>query len=239
MGKKSRDKRLRRMERQEAQVILRGPRAIARFGFKITRDPVDDGPGMGTELKVLAERAYRLTHDDPEQAIPLLEGLVKDHPGEPKFLNWLSIAYFKVGRDQEAQRATLRNYLENPDYLFARLNYAEMCLALGEIDEAGVALQGHTDLKQVFPDRTLFHISEFVSFTYVVGTYAFRTGDNDMAISCLSDLKAVAPESDPFRTLAAEVFGSVLTEMMRQNREGGDLQAVTRRGLGYIKRAEL
>jgi hypothetical protein len=41
------------------------------------------------------------------------------------FYNYLSVAYSKVGDIEKAEEITKINIQKNPDYLFARLNYAE------------------------------------------------------------------------------------------------------------------
>jgi hypothetical protein len=58
------------------------------------------------------------------------------------FFNWLSGAYSVLGDVHGVEETVRENYQRNPQYLFARVNYAELCLRDGDPDGAREALAG-------------------------------------------------------------------------------------------------
>ncbi|MEW5960034.1 MAG: hypothetical protein AB1801_20115, partial [Chloroflexota bacterium] len=86
------------------------------------------------------------------------------------------------------------NYRRNPDYLFARLNYAEMCRARGEYDKIAEIFEYKFDLKLLYPNRKQFHISEVANFMGLIGVYFFETGQQDVSEKYYDILKQIAPE---------------------------------------------
>ena len=69
---------------------------------------------------------HELVRNDPPAAIQRLEPLLEKFPSTPMLLNWLAAAYSNLGRSDKADELIRLNYERNPDYLFARANYAEI-----------------------------------------------------------------------------------------------------------------
>ncbi|MBN1935009.1 MAG: hypothetical protein JW934_10110 [Anaerolineae bacterium] len=65
----------------------------------------------------------------------------------------------------------MENYRRNPDYLFARLNYAELFLRRGDYERVAEILEHKFDLKLLYPRRNRFHVSEVSNFIGLVGLY--------------------------------------------------------------------
>ncbi len=72
----------------------------------------------------------------------------------------LSIAYSSIGEDDKAEVIIKKNYEQNPDYLFAKCNYAEICFHRGQIEKIPEIFNNKFDLKLLYPKRKRFHISE-------------------------------------------------------------------------------
>nr|WP_157247318.1 hypothetical protein [Pedobacter panaciterrae] len=51
-----------------------------------------------------------------------------------------------------------------PDYLFAKVSYANMLIDAGEIVRAIEVFQHKTDLNQLYPERKVFHFTEVASY---------------------------------------------------------------------------
>ena len=60
------------------------------------------------------------------QAIPELERLVTTYPHIPTFANHLSIAYLAAGNQEQATALVREAYRRHPQYLFAKVNYANL-----------------------------------------------------------------------------------------------------------------
>ena len=87
------------------------------------------------------------------------------------------------------------NYFINPDYFFAKINYAQLCLDKGEFKKIPEIFYHKFDLKLLYPHRNTFHVTEFAGFTGVMCAYYCSIGKLDPAKISFDVLKQVAPES--------------------------------------------
>jgi tetratricopeptide (TPR) repeat protein len=95
------------------------------------------------------EDLYLLTIKDPRNAIPELEKAMIIYPNNPKLYNFLSNAYEAIGRTGKAREMVIENFTKNPDYLFAKLNYAELLFRDGEYYKIPDVFGGKLDRKSV------------------------------------------------------------------------------------------
>ncbi|MHB8764927.1 MAG: hypothetical protein ACYDA8_11420 [Deferrisomatales bacterium] len=142
----------------------------------------------------------------PAECVAELEALVLAHPAVPQFFNLLSAAYTNSGRHALAEAHIRKTIESHPDYLFARLNFAELCLRKGKLDAIPGIFDGKLDLSILYPDRRVFHITEVVSFAGVMAQYFFLTGRRDAAEVYLKTLRDLAPEH-PMTRRAENLMG--------------------------------
>jgi tetratricopeptide (TPR) repeat protein len=169
--------------------------ALVYTAYDITDEPLDnrDIKKLPSQVQARIDDLYALAQHDPRQAIPELERLVTTYPHIPTFLNHLSIAYLAAG-DQEHATACVRDaYRRHPQYLFAKVNYANLCLQHGEMEKVPGIFDHACDLKQLYPHRTRFHVSEFTGFAWVMCRYCCAIGERDTATLYYQMLKHVAP----------------------------------------------
>src|ERR671925_602335 len=169
--------------------------ALVYTEYDITDEPLDnrDIKRLPSQVQARMDDLYELAQHDPMQAIPELERLVTTYPHIPTFSNHLSIAYLAAG-DQEHATALVREaYRRHPQYLFAKVNYANLCLQHGEIGKVPGIFDHACDLKQLYPHRTRFHVSEFTGFAWVMCRYFCAIGEQDTALLYYQMLKQVAP----------------------------------------------
>jgi tetratricopeptide (TPR) repeat protein len=169
--------------------------ALVYTEYDITDEPLDnrDIKKLPSQVQARIDDLYELAQHDPEQAIPELERLVTTYPHIPTFFNHLSIAYLAAG-DQEQATALVREvYHRHPQYLFAKVNYANLCLQHGEIEKVPGIFDHACDLKQLYPLRTRFHVSEFTGFAWVMCRYFCAIGERETAALYYQMLKQVAP----------------------------------------------
>jgi tetratricopeptide (TPR) repeat protein len=151
--------------------------------YEVTSEPILDRAykRLPKEVKEAIERLHDESRRRPREAIPELVELIEEYPDVPILYNFLSIAYSRSGQREKSEAVVRENYRRNPDYLFARLNYVETCLAKGDYDEVAEILEHKFDLKLLYPKRKRFHISEVVNFMGLVGIYFFEIGERDAA----------------------------------------------------------
>ncbi|WP_305909423.1 hypothetical protein Q9L42_005555 [Methylomarinum sp. Ch1-1] len=150
---------------------------------------------MTPELLVTLERIHDEIPKKPKQAIAELEALLTRHPDVPKLYNFLAAAHGVVGHRGKVRELAEEAYRRFPDYLFSKINYAQVQLDKGEFKAIPDVFEHKFDLKLLYPDRDVFHVSEFISFNAVLCVYYCYAGEKDLAKMLYDNLLEVAPES--------------------------------------------
>ncbi|HZW30528.1 MAG TPA: hypothetical protein VFF52_07435 [Isosphaeraceae bacterium] len=191
-------------------------RVVRLISYQITSEPLEDIPPnvLPPEVEEQAERLYHLTTSEPAKAIPELESWLERYPDVAKLSNFLCAAYQATGDNANAQRIARENYRRHPDYLFAKLNYAELCIRQGKLDEIPIIFNNKYDLSMLYPGRTVFHITEFVGFMGVVASYFLAKGDWDQARRYHKMLREVAPDHPTTRDLTRRLEGTLITKAL-------------------------
>lgn len=177
------------------------------YGYKITTDPQFQNKrfGITPELnRQLESLAIKCQDPKDKKIIERLNQLVIQYPRVPMLKNYLTVAYNVQGNHRKAFE--VNNWLidEHPDYLFAKLNQANVCIDEGDFDKVPGILGEAMDIKQLYPDREVFHLSEVTGFLKLTIRY-FATIENlKMAENRLEILKEIAPEHHD--TKQAEYF---------------------------------
>jgi len=186
--------------------------------YEISFDPVPSErfKALPPHVQDAVNRLYYLAQDRPREAIGELRRMIEEYPDIPALYNYLSGAYVSEGMREEAERVIEENYRRNPEYLFARLNYAEVCLRRGEYETVLELLKGKFDLKMYYPERSCFHISEFTGFSYVVGMYLALTGKRDAAMVVYEALRRVAPKHPSTKLLREVLLPSLARKLLRR-----------------------
>jgi predicted Zn-dependent protease len=98
--------------------------------YEITDEPLENRhmKRLPAQVQARIDDLYELAQLDPMQAIPALERLVTTYPHIPMFFNYLSIAYLAAGDQEQATACVREAYHRHPQYLFAKVNYANVCL---------------------------------------------------------------------------------------------------------------
>jgi hypothetical protein len=193
-------KRKKLRPRSKPSFASRHPQPLTADALVYTEYDITDAPLDNRDIKRLPapvqarmDDLYELAQHDPMQAIPELERLVTTYPHIPTFANHLSIAYLAAG-DQEHATALVREaYRRHPQYLFAKVNYANLCLQHGEIEKVPGIFDHACDLQQLYPHRKRFHVSEFTGFAGVMCRYFCAIGERETAALYDQMLKHVAP----------------------------------------------
>jgi tetratricopeptide (TPR) repeat protein len=186
--------------------------------YIITSEPIREKwyRQLPPQVHEAIERLHELSQTQPRQAIPELEDWLKRYPEVPLFYNYLSVAYSQTGQARKAEQTIRENYRRHPDYLFARLNYAEICMLHGDYATVAEIIEHKFDLQLLYPHRTSFHITEFTGFMWVVGQYQLQTGHRKEAELVLDALRKAAPEAEATRRLYAELHPNLVQRILRK-----------------------
>jgi tetratricopeptide (TPR) repeat protein len=180
--------------------------------YEITTEPMQDRhyQRLPRHVKETMERLHDVAQHRPREAIPELCELITQYPGVPQLYNYLSVAYARAGRRKEAEAMVEESYQKNPDYLFARLNYAEVSLARRDYAQVAEIFAHTFDLHALYPRRKRFHLSEVANFMGIVGLYFLAIGNRELAEHHDSLLQQIAPDFPLTRRLHKKLFPGLL-----------------------------
>lgn len=163
---------------------------------------------LSPEIREAIPELNALVRDDPRAAVTELRAWIAREP-LPMFYNWLSGAYSALGDTQGVEDTVHENYRRNPQYLFARVNYAELCLRDGDLDGAREALGGGLDIRALLGGRKRVHVSELTAYFYAVALYHINSGDLAAAEHIYRMLKDAAPDEPPTEELRRKLYPRV------------------------------
>ena len=164
--------------------------------FSITEEPIDDEytRRIPAEFEEQFEELYHLVLNSPKKAKPILLEVVEKYPDIVQLRNFLTIVYSATDEQEKADSVAKQLYHDEPNYLFARVNYAEICLRAGKIEEVSQILDGCFNLQSFYPDRDTFHLSEVIGFYSMTCRYYLAINEYEAASVCLKFLQQIAPD---------------------------------------------
>jgi len=142
--------------------------------YSITDEPIEH-PSIKRLPKMVKdeiETLANLIQSDPRKAISRLEELIGEYPLVPHFGGYLAVAHSTLSNGEEkAYELVIENYNKFPDYLFAKLHYAELCINRNEFNKIPIIFDNKFTLTSLYPDRNTFHTTEVINFNGVIGFY--------------------------------------------------------------------
>ena len=192
-------------------------RPVQIIEYEITTEPIHDPDYRRLPRRVQAtmDQLYGEVHTHPHEAIPKIQKLIEKYPHIPNLYNYLSAAYSRTGQIKKSEAVVLQNYRRNPDYLFSRINYAEICLHKGEYEKIPEIFDHKFDLKLLYPERNRFHVSEVVNFMGVIGIYFARTGKREAAQKYYDIIKKIGPDDPATKMLRKELHTTFRQRILR------------------------
>lgn len=134
--------------------------------------------------KKLFEELYVLVQEDPQKHIEPLISFYKLHSDVPEIANLLAYAYLRLKKKKEAEALIEKTYRDHPDYLIARINYADQCLRQENHERVPEIFNQTFELKALYPNKESFHYAEFRGFQIVMGFYYLAIGEKAKAEDC-------------------------------------------------------
>lgn len=169
---------------------------LSELPFEVTDEPIDDViyESLPVDVQDQINELYDKIQLSPKAAIGELNDLLIKYPNIPQIYNYLYASYLYSGNKTKALQIMKKNYEVNPSYLFAKLNYSDYLVESGDINQVSDIYGGKFDLKELYPERNIFHITEVTSFYGVVGYYFAMIGEYGLANQFLRILKGVSPQ---------------------------------------------
>lgn len=194
------------------------------LSYEISDEPIIDRDfrrlprSIQDELENIYQQLNRLTFGkDTHLAISRLEELVEQYPHIPNISNYLAAAYF-VTHSNKFEVCVQENYRKHPDYLFARIHYAEQCLKNNEAEKINEIFKEGLDLKLLYPQRNRFHVSEYIGFSTLMCRYYVMIAEQQAAELILQSLEKIAPGHPAIRKARRIVRGTFLTRIINKFR---------------------
>ncbi len=153
---------------------------------------------------------FILTRENPGQAIPKLERMIKQYPQIPQMYNFLSTAYSLMGDYAQSEAYAVECCKKHPDYLFSKINYAEICLRKNQFEKIPGIFNHRLNLGLLYPERNVFHFTEVVAFSAICGLYYCMTNDRDAAEDCYKIVNGLSPKSSYTKRLRSKLYPSTI-----------------------------
>ncbi len=176
-------------------------------GYHITTNPTfqNERDGITNELERQFESLYLESQDKKnKKIIDRLNNLILEFPKSPQLKNFLSVAFSVQGKLNKALEVNDWIITEHPDYLFAKLNKASQYINKAEYEKVLQVLGPRMEIKELYPNREIFHLAEVSGFYKVAINYYAATDNYELAENRLEILKKIAPNHAD--TEAAEMY---------------------------------
>ncbi len=200
-------KRKRKLKRKKRLLKTTTSTPIRVLEYAITYDQIGtpEYKRLPKSAKDRLDELYEEAQRKPQKAIPGLLELKEKYPDMPQIYNFLAAAYSILGDDEKADAVIDEILQKRPDYLFARINKAQIYLAKKEYEKIPELFGHKFDLKLLYPHRKVFHISEVTNFMGVMGLYFARTNQREQAEKYNEILQQLDPDSQMARMLDSEL----------------------------------
>lgn len=141
----------------------------------------------------------------PRKILAETKELEKQIPSVPEVDNLLTYILLQNKCFDEAKQRIITSHEKYPDYFFARINYGDMLLQNKNIKKFK-ELFPFQDLKEYFPDRIRYHISEYRSFILLMCRYFLLTKDKKTALIFYHKAYAADPAHPSVAALEGKLF---------------------------------
>lgn len=125
-----------------------------------------------------------------------LSKLRTKYPNNPLILNYIANGYQLLGEEELLKELIFDTYEKFPTSLSARLALANQYLNEGFSEKAINVVKRAYSLKQLYPDRTVFHISEVRAFEFFMVRYFLMLDNFQQANLHLKIMKDLLKEDD-------------------------------------------
>lgn len=141
--------------------------------------------------ELFLERSRQNISSENDDYFFKLKSLIEKYPHNPSLWNELGVAYLQLGKQDKVREIIILTYQKFPNYLFGMIGRANLYVQEEESEKFREVFKGKFTLKQLYPDRDVFHIDEVIGFYQTFFQYYCVTSEFDKAESLLLLLKKV------------------------------------------------
>lgn len=181
-----------------------------------------------TEIKIVADHALIFNNPEgvaprffevlsssemsPTESIAQLEKLIKEYNDEPILASHLATHYRRTGNHDYADQIVKNNYRRFPLSIFARCDYAMLCLEENRPTQAIAAIDYTFELVNLYPKRSQFHALEVIDFNGFLVHYFCVIKDFERAVYTLDLLQSFARDLPLLDSLRTVIITAILKE---------------------------
>lgn len=186
-------------------------------GYSISYEPMYD-ERMTKKVKDLMLKMHKIANLGAKDGKKRIEKAIAEYPDIPQFKNYLSVWYAKRGEMDKSFAYNRQIIALHPDYLFAKINMAQEYLQKEELEKVTEILGEAIEIKQIYPERNEFHISEITAVLGIAIQYYLKKNDFKQALLRLNGLKEIAPDSDSIDHFEMQIIGAMFDKPPLFNR---------------------
>ncbi len=204
------------------------------YGFEISTDPdflakiLEVPPELRDQMRQLNRKAEK----GGLKNIEYLNRKIKQYPNVAQLKNYLSIAWGNSGNEEKSIEVNDWIMQEHPGYIFAFVLKAIEYYTREEYEKMPEVLGEAMEIKELYPDREMFHMAEVVSFYKTAIMYFTAVGDLEAAESRLDILQDIAPDDEDTEEAAYLIMEARLQTAPDKYREEEDTR-ITPEFSGY------
>ena len=167
------------------------------LSYDITWEPIPDEweDNLPENILKQKETIYHGINDNPEKYLDELIKLDREYPDCKAFSNYLVITYLLTGQQDMAIAQMKVNNRKYPDYLFAKLQLGQHYIAIKQFENLKELFDNKFDLKQIYPERDIFHITEVEGMLYVAAEWYNWCGDKEKFFFYYNILSELSPSN--------------------------------------------
>ncbi len=181
----------------------------------ISFEPLEQN--LPAEVEAFKNEFFLTPGTDPKKTYYTLEHLVEKYPQIPTLRNWRQVAFKEaVADDDELALLILEDYREFPNYLFTQAAYAQLCLKNGRWEEVPAIFKNKIILNDVYPERNIFHVTEFLVFYSLMGQYHCYAKNLEVAQSYLQIISEIDAEHPAVNLLLSTILRFLPEELCRR-----------------------
>lgn len=175
--------------------------------------------GVDAAQRAEIQKCYELAHGRLASGGKHIRKQVERYPNNPIFLNYLST--WHQSRDEQDQAIALVEQTTErfPDYLFARVSLASICIVQERLDDALRHLGTGLRIEERFPGREEFHITEVETYEKACIRYLIIARDLEPARERVQALRSISNDTEWLDEMEMGITMGLMAERMRSRRE--------------------
>ena len=126
---------------------------------------------LPSEIKDIVSHLTTISLEQPRQVIKPLEELLNKYPKVPQLYELLGKIYTQLNDFKTVMQIRTRYYNEIPEYFPAMINYANLCLTCGNLNEIPSIFKNKLEANAWFSDQ---EDSYFIHFMSIIIEYFYK-----------------------------------------------------------------